>query len=120
MRCRLTTFFSKAWSYTASSGPKHISHTCVACNSYSAPHSRQRSPTTLVTPLSLERGESKPPRKRRAWLEHRRCGGRLHRDLAIPAQVAVAHPDGDLRRYKRVPAHFDALSRPPAEDNTVD
>src|SRR6202171_4620996 len=55
MRSRLTIFFSAAWSYTTSSGPKHISQTCVACSSYSAPHSRQRIPRSLDTRVSLGR-----------------------------------------------------------------
>src|SRR5260370_24703289 len=56
MRCRLTTFFSAASSYTTSSGPKHISQTCVAWSSYSAPHSRQRRPRSLAIRVSLDGG----------------------------------------------------------------
>src|SRR5439155_22406628 len=119
----LTVFFSTALSYTASSGPKHISQTCVAWSSYSAPHSRQRNPTTLGTGLSLESANLQPPFERGTGFEHRSvwartlvpAKSRLDRDLAIAAQVAVACPDAHVRGQPRIPAHLDALARWPSE-----
>src|SRR5207245_4109256 len=123
IRSRLTIFFSTALSYTASSGPKHISQTCVAWSSYSAPHSRQRNPTTLGTGLSLESANLQPPFERGTGFEHRSvwartlvpAKSRLDRDLAIAAQVAVACPDAHVRGQLRIPAQLDALARWPRQ-----
>src|SRR5207247_7838758 len=109
--------------------PKHISQSCVACSPYSAPHSRQRNPSSFGTRLSLESANLQPPSVFGARLEQRRGrrgvgaivtpGRRLDRDLPVATQVAVASPDPNIGSELRVPPQLDRDAGPPSQGEPV-